>query len=1010
MKGITYYALKNSKLVMFIMVALIILGMFSYINMPRQESPDVSAPAARVIAVYPGASPEKVESQVTIKIEDAVKELTEIDNFESFSKDGLSVTVLLLKDGADLEAAWDELAKEIDNIRSELPDEVISVDINTRLSESASMILSFSGEGYTSEDLVDVAETFEKELGKIDGVRRFDIDGKVEKEVVVTVDMEQLNQYGLTLNDIGRLVESQNIEIPTGNLEQESFNIPVRAEGTYDSVESIGNTILIVSQESGAVLKLRDIAEITLQGKKNNPIYKLNGEGTVLLTGYFEETLNVVNVGNEVKDAIEDLKQFVPSDIQIDYVTFQPDDVDQSIVNFIINLLQAILFVIIVIFIGMGMRNAAVVATTIPISICITLAVMNVLGIKLEQMSISALIIALGMLVDNAIVVSDSIQHKFNEGVEKFQASVEGTKEVAMSILTSTLTTVLAFMPLLLINSAVGEYVFGVPAVVIIALAASYLCALTTTPLMAYFFFKPSNKNGEVKEKQNRLRKLFDKLLDASLKHKRTMLGMIVIAIALTGVFALQMDVTMFPKADKDFVYIDIKSEVSSDITQTENLSNQVVDVLAEQEEISKYVEVIGKGLPKFYISIMPTAKSSDVGQILVKIDLSKTGDFRTRTEFVDYLQEEINKIIIGGTATINMLDVGTGGGYPIEFRVLTDSMEYLETVSEEVVNILEEIEGTVNVGTDFTPKEYQYYVDVDETKASSYGISRFEVQRTVSNALIGQAASTYRDNGNEYNIVVKGNTDTKTSLENMGVKSAYTGQKVLLKDVADVKVQADYPKIGRFNQKRSANIYADVQTGYNASDVESELIKRIDELGLENIELNFDGEATLIEESFSKLGLLGAFSLLLILAVLIFQFNSYTQPLIILLTVPLSFIGGILSLFITGQELSFTALLGLVSLMGIVVNNAIVLIDYINSSRNAGQSILEACRTAVNRRFRPIMLSTITTVIGLVPLVINGGETFRPMAIALMGGLLVSTVLTLVVIPTVYDMLIKEK
>ncbi|CAH2212249.1 efflux RND transporter permease subunit [Tepidibacter aestuarii] len=1005
-KGITYGSIKNKKMTVLLIIFAMIFGLYSYYMLPRQESPDVSAPVALITTVYPGASPQDVESLVTEKIEDAIVEVEGYDYSSSKSKNGVSVVTMFIKGDINPDEAWDELKEKLQPVQGELPSECLDIQINTSLTDTVGMIISMSSDNYSYEELADYAKVFKNELSKIDGVSKFEIDGDLEKKIMVEADVDKLNYYKLSLNDISSIIQSQNINIPSGSVDDGKAKISVKSNGTYESIQEIKNTVITVSPQNETVLRLKDVADIYYEVDNSSPKYKDNGVKSVLLSGYFEDSQNVVLVGDEVKEKLEELKGDLPKDIKFNQVIFQPDDVKKSINDFIINLIEAIFFVIAVVFFGMGARNAIIVSTTIPLSICMTFTIMYGLGIKLEQMSISALIIALGMLVDNAIVVSDSIQSYIDEDMNKLDACVKGTKDVAMSMLTSTLTTVFAFAPLLLIGSSIGEYVFGVPSVVIIALICSYICAIITTPTLAYIFFKKSKpkKNKE----PSKVRKFFDNLQQLAMKKKWAMISVCMIGFLITGVFVKQLDVSMFPKADKNLMYINIKSENASDIDITERLTDSVVEIIKNQPEVVSYSQAVGDGLPKFYMTVKTGSPSNDFAQVLVEFDLKKGKRFKTKEELLNHIQMELDKNVVGGSAISSLLDAGSGGGSPIQIRVSAEKMERLDEVTQLIVDELEKIEGTINVDSDFVDKEYQFSVNVDENKSSMYGISKYDVQKEVSTALRGKNSSTFRKNGNEYDIVVKSDIETKEELENLAIKSSMTGEKVLLRNLATVDIERLHPSIARYNRERSAVVSSDLLNGYAPGKVEKQLKNKIRELGLSDLSdvtIDFDGEMSNIQGSFSELGVLAIFSIILIIGVLVYQFNSYMQPLIIISTVPLALIGVVFGLFVLNQPLSFTAMLGVVSLIGIVVNNAIVLIDYINGARLDGESVNEACKKAVDRRFSPIILSTTTTVIGLIPLLIGGGEMFRPMATALIGGLIVSTLLTLVVVPTVYSM-----
>jgi len=998
-RNLTYYVIKNSRFTLFLIIVSIISAAYSYYFLPRQESPDISAPKAIITTMYPGASPEDVEELVTRKIEDTIVEVEGYDSVESISKNSISTVIVFLASGVDADEAWDELEEKLQDIQSELPTECQPMDINTEFSETAGMVISISSETNTYEELSDYAEELKGELSNIDGVKKFEIDGDLNENIEIKVDMDKLNQYQLSLEDIANIIKAENIKIPSGKLDNGLQEIVVQTNGTYTAIDEIKNTVLIVSPQNLSTLKIKDIADVRYQVDDSSPIYKQGGRKAVLLSGYFEDTVNSVLVGRKVEEKINEFKEYLPQEIIFNEVTFQPHDIENSINNFVKNLIQAVFLVIAVVFIGMGARRAIIVSTTIPISFCLTFSAMYILGIKLEQMSISALIIALGMLVDNSIVASDSIQHYIDQGLEKFEAAISGIREVSYSMLTSTLTTVFAFLPLLLMDSAVGQYVFGIPSVVIIALLSSYLCSLVTTPFMAYFFFKKSEK--EKTEKKSRTRSFFSMLLQKALQRKIAAVLLVVMVFGGALLLVRQLEVSMFPKADKSILNLYLTSENASNINELVQLSTDVTDLLKEQPEVTNFVEAIGNGLPKFYMTVSPASKSNDNGQILVNFNLVKGNRFTTKGEFLDFIQSELNNKIVGGTVTAHLLDMGSSSAHPISVRVGAREMERLEEALSIIESEMEKIAGIVNIGDTFVAKEYQFYVNINEDLAGRYSITKFDVQKEITNALKGNDASIFRRNSREYPIKILSNIGTKEKLENIMIKSSKTEGKVPLKSIANIEIRAEYPILTRYNRERSVEIYSDLLTGYQAKDVERELKERITKLDLDDITIDFEsGQMALIKDSFSQLGVLGIFSLFLILAVLILQFNSFKQALIILSTIPLSFTGGIIGLFLMGQPLSFTALLGIVSLMGIVVNNAIILIEFINIEQLKGRDMRDACRAAVDRRFSPIMISTTTTIIGLIPLAVSGGETFRPMAIALMSGLSVSTLLTLVIVP----------
>ncbi len=1004
-KGITYKAIKHRKLTIFMILVTLIAGIYSYVMLPRQESPDISVPGAQIIVIYPGASPADMETYVTDVIEDELREVEGYDTSESVSKSNITSIMLFLKDNADTDVAWDDLDDVMAEVENDLPDGVTEVIVNTEVMETPGMIIGITGENYTNEELADYADYFKDKLAKINGVSRFDVYGDIDKEIEVVLDHELIDQYGLTVQQVISLLKAENITMPTGAIDNGSSKIEVNLDAEFSRVEDIENTV-ILNLGDGRQVKLKDVGTVNYQNNPDDSRFSKNGDKAVYLAGFFEESLNVVRVGEEVEAEINRLKINIPNDIDFFFMVYHPHEVEKSINDFMVNLVQAVFFVVVVVFIGMGWRNAVVVSTVIPLSICITMTAMYFMGVKLEQMSIAGLIIALGMLVDNAIVVSDAIQHHIDEGIENFKAAVMGTKEVGFSILTSTLTTIFAFMPLLLLDSSIGQFVYGVPYVVTVAIIASYICALITTPVIAGMTFSKAKDHKE--KKDSRLRKLFLTLLERGLSRKKTTIVLSIIFVIFSSFFIKGLEMTLLPKADKVMLQIDLTCEVSSDIDKTEELSDQTIDLLKDIPELKNYYVSIGSNLPKFYLSVMYRADSPDIAQIAYTFDISESDQFKSKESLQEYIQTTLNNELIGGTASTLLLELGSFGR-PIEFEVTGDDLDRLDEVRYELISMMQSKDSILNIDDDFSSKEYQFYIDIDETKASYYGFTKYDMQSEVTAALMGMEASTFKKNGDEISIIATSDIKSIQELENLGIKSNM-GQQVLLKDLAQVEMVTNFPVINHSDGERSMTITSDVGPSYSNIEVEQE-IKDFAQAGdYDDLEFDFDGMMATMMESNMAILQLGVIALFLILAVLILQFDSYRQPLVVLAIIPLAFASALLGLFLSGQNLSFVAMLSLLALMGIVVNNAIVLLDCINVLLSEGMPMEEACIAAVNRRYRPITLSTTTTVIGLIPLLISGGELFRPLAVTLMSGLGLSMVLTMVIIPTVYSLLMSKK
>ncbi|MFZ5967425.1 MAG: efflux RND transporter permease subunit [Bacillota bacterium] len=997
--------IKERRVTLFLAVVIAVMGAFSYYVLPRQESPDVSAPFAMIITVYPGASPKDVKDLVTSKIEDELVELDGYDESNGISKEGLSIVTVAFQDHVDSDKALQDVRNAVADVQADLPDGCLPSQVKTDLIETAGIIISLSGGDYTYEQLASFGELFEDKLASIEGISKFSIEGKLDKEVKVDVDIARLNQLGVSIADIRQILQVQNVEIPSGSIDYEDAKITVKTPGIYTSIDDIRDIIIGISPETGAVTKLSDTADIYMDLEEDVEKYKQNGKNAVLLTGYFQKSKNVVIVGKDVRKAIDEVKATLPKDLIVEEVIYQPDDVAESVNDFMMNLVEGIILVIIVVFLGMGLRNALVVSTAIPLSVLITFGAMYLMGIEIHQMSLTALIVALGVLVDNAIVISDTIQVRIDGGEERLEAAYNGTTMSSIPIFTATLTTIAAFSPLLGLPGAAGKFLGAIPTVLIISIIAAYIVSMFVTPAMAAVLFKKS----KVKEsKDNRIRRFFHDTLKSALHRKGVAVGVTLVLFIFTiTVLMPQLPSQFFPYADKNLFYVEITSEIPGNIEATEKLTDEVVNLLSKEPEITSYTVAVGTGMPKFYITMAPATPSSDFGQLVCKFDLGdkKTRRFKDNVAFIDYIQKQLDENIAKGKASAKLLANARPADAKVIVRISGDNLDRLREVANTLKEEVAKIPGTVNVRHNMKDKTFQLEVNVDKDKASSFGITQYDIQNQINMALYGTDASVYRREGKEYNIRLKSNISDVAMLENLEIKSSVTGNKIALKQFASVEFGKKVDQINTYKRKQTVELLANELSGYDPVEIENiietEILPKIDTSGTT---ISFAGEREDINDNFGIVSILAVLCIFIIYIILLIQFNSFIQPVVILLTVPLSLIGSVAGLYLFGNPLSLTAFLGIIALIGLVVKNGILLIEYINDARKQGCSIEEACIDAVDKRFNAIILSAATTVIGLVPLALSGSSLFGPMAIALMFGLTVSTFLTMVVIPVVYS------
>ncbi len=1007
MRKFISFLLKEKYIVIVASIIIIMFGFISYYLMPRQENPDITSPAALITTVFPGASAQDVELLVTKKIEEEASKIDGIEKIDSYSNDNYSAVIVTISYSVNREKQWSDLEKYIDKIKDELPSGCYAPEIDTdSMVETSGMLLSISGNGFTYDQLENYSENLKQQLLSLDEVNKVEITGSVNKKAFVEIDVMKLNAYSVSIEDIYNLLQSQNLKIPAGAINTPSGKINVIVPESFESLEDIENLIVSASESNG-IVRLKDVSSVYFGEKENVKKIYNNGENAIILATYFKTENNIILAGKKIDQAILKTKNSIPDEISINKITFQPDDVKFALNDFILNLFEGVLFVIIIVLLGMGIRNAIIVSISLPLTIFATFITMYLLHINMQQISIAGLIMAVGMVVDNSIVVTDAIQVRLNEGKSPNEASHMGILESAVPVFTSSLTTVAALATLFVLPGEAGEFIRTMPVIIIVALSFSYIVSIVVVPVFASMFFKT---NMKLENYNSKTRTFFTNLLNKALKYpKQTIIsvfGFFAISVII-AIFVLPLEI--FPYTDKNYVYIDVTNSKKGDMESTYDITMQIEDLLWNEPAVENITSSVGGYFPKFYLTSAVGSDQDDFSQIIVKFDLTKDKSFgKNKVDFMMHIQNILNENILGADMTAKLLAI-TAPGSDIEIYLTGQDRSLLVENANLLKKDLIAIDGLYNIRNTTTEKKQEYYIDINKDMATMMGLTKYDVQRQINIALSGTDATSFRLNGKEYDIFLKSNISSISELENFKIKSLATQNKIMLKQVANISLKASEPLALRYNKMPVIKITAEVSSGYSAQTIQKTIENIIDENYLgRNVDYEFGGEKQTISKYLKGLGFAGLISLATIFIILMVQFNSLLQPLIILMTVPLSVIGSIFGLWIFNQPFSFTAGLGLLALIGIVVNNAILLIEYINRARQDGLTIEEACKSSVKRRFRPIMLTTVTTVVGLVPLALSASSFFTPMAVALMAGLIVSTLLTLIVIPTLYSLIEK--
>jgi multidrug efflux pump subunit AcrB len=852
-------------------------------------------------------------------------------------------------------------------------------------------------------------------LERVAGVKRVDTWAYPEQEVRIDLDVGKMRELRLSLDQVVRAVQSAGANIPGGHVDagQRQFNI--KTTGDFESLEDIRRTVVYGNEDR--VLYLKDIAGVGYDYETETYLARFNGERSVFVTVLQRTGTNIFDVMEGLDSATEEFVSTLPDEITLATVFDQSDSVSYRVGGFFVNLLQGLLLVGLVVLLAMGFRASTIVVLAIPISLLIAIGWLDLSGFQLQQISIVGLVIALGLLVDNAIVVTENISRFIAGGESRLQAAIKGTSQMGWAIVTSTVTTVLSFLTMVLLQTGTGDFVRSMPITVIFALIASMIISLTLTPFISSRFLRGRNelrKVGRAPILQQFLRRqssgAYASTLDFALRRPAITLAAAVAVFCGSLALFPFVEVSLFPKAEKPVFLVNVDTPQGTSLAHTDRVTRQVEAYLATRPgDVKHYATNIGRGNPRLYYNEWPKNETSTHAQIVVELvdrDPRRAADLirDLRSEFGQYAGAEIR---------VTEFAQGPPIEAPIAIRVIGKDIRVIRDLALDLESVLRQTQGTVNVDNPQARSQTDLRVRVNRDKAGLLGVPLSTVDQTVRASIAGLPVSSFRDaRGDDHPIVLRLPSPDRpriSDLDRISVTSM-RGASIPLRQVATVEMTSSPNRIDHFDLERAAMVTADVDEGYNVAAVTGAVLEQLDLTPLPpGYRYAIAGEAESAGESFGGLGQALPIALFGIFGVLVLQFRSFRQPLIVFAAIPFAITGAILALLVTGYTFSFMAGVGLTSLVGIVVNNSIILVDYANQLRREGRAVIEAIREAGQTRFAPIILTTLTTIGGLLPLTLQNSTLWSPMGWAIIGGLLMSTVLTLVVVPALYVVATKD-
>ena len=1001
------WSLRHPTVVLLATVLFVVWGLYDYSTMSRREDPEIQIATALVVSVYPGAGAAKVEKQVTTKLEDAIESLDGLEEVESTSRENLSVIHVTVRYDVDTDIAWQNLRSEVESVKSDLPASVIGPDVWDDFGDTTSLIVAI--QGASPEKLTDVAEDLKDEIRRVPSVGDIEVIGKIPEVVYVEGHRAQLARYGITPYELGQVLELQNLQVPGGAIRTEDHSYRVEPSGAFGSAEPIANAIVDVSRTTGRPVHVRDLFEVrrTIQDPPTTKLLS-RGESVVALGLVMKRGYNIVTMGEEVRQVLAAFEPRLPHGVKMRVVHDSPRHVDELVGDFMTNLVEGVLIVIVVMALFMGLRPATVAAAAIPLSVLVAMSFMPGLQVDLEMVSISAFIVALGMLVDNSIIVADNVDIKLREGLPADEAAWRGTQELIAPIISGTLATAVAFLPMLLLSAETGAYVRSLPLVVTVALLGSLLISLTLTPWMCMVLLRRRKASPAPKDEPSRMAGAYRRMMEAVLRHR----GLVVAASVLTLVASAGLfraaGMSFFPDAHRDQFTIDVWLQEGASLDATEQVARQVEQQIRSDPDVGDTLVHVGKGAPRFYITVKPELQKTNFAQILVN-----TTSADVTHAVIDRFNREAATRYPGARVFARKLIMGIPVDAPVEIRVVGDDLATLRRIGKDVRGILRGIPGTDHIHDDIGPDVPALGVQVDEERATRVGVSNTDVALAFLSAYEGHELTRFHDGEDEIPVVLRLPGDEREideDLASLPVASSITGNKVPLGSIASVEPKWGPGVIKRRNNQRVLTVRAFTR-GRLADEIVREAAPEIASLRVPSgYRIEVAGEKEEMDKAFGEL--LEVFGLIVagLVAILVIQLGTLRKTAVVLSAIPLSLFGVGIALVTGGFSFSFMAFLGVVSLAGMVIKNAVVWVEFAEQARHRGTPMREAVIESGIRRLRPILLTTVTTVGGLVPLALFGGVLFEPMAWSMIAGLSWATVLTLVAVPVLYSLLVPER
>ena len=1012
------WALRHKSIIYYFIAVLLTFGIFSFTHMGRMEDPDFTMRTMVVGVSWPGASPQQMSDQVTDKLEEKLRDLPGVDYTKSFTDGSKSVIYINLKEDLPsnkIRPAWEEARNMINDEWKSLPSGVQGPSINDRFDDVYGTIYALSGDEFSYEEKRQQAEDLKRQLLSVPNVKKITLIGVQEKSLDVTINKDKLASYQVSTQQLLTALKQQSAMVPAGMVNTDTNNVYLRINGVFDSVDAVKNMPIRINNQT---IRLGDIADVTMTYKDpSSPQFYYEGKPAIGIAISMDAGANNIEFGNAIDTKLKELKTTIPAGLSLDQVSNQPHIVKESIGDFSQSLFEAIAIVLLVSFASLGIRTGIVVALTIPVVVSTTFVLMYENGIYLHKVSLGALILALGLLVDDAIIVVEMMSVKLEEGFNHWRAATFAYESTAFPMLSGTLITCAGFLPLALAEGMVAEFTKSLSIVVFMALILSWIASVLVSPVLGYKIIenkaeKPESEWTRRDHIMHRLKTVFyarfESLLHWALGHHKAVLLLTLGAFILSLLSFPLIKQEFFPSSTRNEIIVSMQFPQSSSIDYTQNQAKSLDALLKDNEHIDHFTTYVGEGSPRFVLTLEPELPRANFMQTIIV-----TKSLEDRDALFKDLQDQLNDQYPSALINLQFVQIGPPSKYPVMLRISGPDASEVKTIANDVKAKMQEDKDLHNIAFDWPDTEPVAQIHIDPDKARMLGINSYAVSLHLQSLLSGTKSGEYYEGNQTIPVTFRlgGNENHNlAALSSLPIQTG-NGSYVPLSQIATISMSQEEGIIWHRNMMPTISIHANVGPGVLGNAKTKEIYNKLAEYRQDlptGYTIDLDGSAEKSVTAVQKLLVPMPIMLFAIMTILMFQLKRIALMFMALFTAPLGLIGVVLALNITRTPLGFMAILGIIALSGMIIRNSIILLDQIEIHRAEGQSAREAIINSATLRFRPIMLTAIAAILGMIPLM--GSVFWSPLAIAFSGGLLVATILTLIVLPVMYATWYKVK